>query len=207
MAQVATNGLIVARDLEVVDWLERLPAASASQVAQRFGIGRSQTLHRLQVLRRHGLIARHYVLAFRPPLYTTAARRIGVSGYEHALAIGDLMTSLERDGRTALSEVELRRERTEPGAFESRLSEAQLDTVVACERLPDVVEIGSDQSLAAHEIELTSKGRTRREEILRAYAASDYSRVLWTVPDARLRRLLVDEIAEMGLSDFMQVGT
>ena len=169
------------------------------------GSGRSQTQWRLQVLRQHGLIRQRHVLAWRPPLYTAPRRDVGSSGYEHALAVTGLVVALESAGVEAISEVELRRERLDQGTLVGRLSDEEVGIVRGCARLPDVIERGRGRGLRAYEIELTSKGRARREAILATYAASQYAEVEWIVPDPRLAALLSDEISEMGLSDFMAV--
>jgi hypothetical protein len=205
MAQTARNGLLVARDLEVAAWLDRLSGASAEQIRMRFGLGRSQSQWRLQVLRQHGLIRQRHVLAWRPPLYTAPRRDVASSGYEHALAEAGLVVALEAAGAEAISEVELRRERLDQGRLTGRLGDEELAIVRGCRRLPDVVERVHGGGLRAYEIELSSKGRARRESILAAYAASDYASVEWIVPDRRLAALLNREISEMGLEEFMAV--
>jgi len=205
MPQTARNGLLVARDLELVGWLDRLVGASVDQIRGRFGLSRSHCYRRLQVLQQHGLVASHHLLARRPVLYAVAGRTIPAVGYEHAHALSELVLTRELAGSHVVTDVELRRERAGQRTLDGRLDDRELEVVVGCRRTPDLVERMGDEGLRAYEIELSSKGRRRRERILAAYAASEYVKVEWIVPGDRLAALLGSEIREMGLSDFMRV--
>lgn len=205
MAHVARNGVLVERDLELLAWLDRLVGASLDQVRARFDFGRTQAYRRLQVLRARGLVHRQSVLAGRPPLYGVMARVVGPSGYEHGFAISELVVARERAGARVITDVELRRERAGQGVLDGALTEGVLEIFLRCPRTPDVVEELEEGGLRAYEIELSSKGRTRREAILAAYAASDYGAVEWVVPNGRLAALIRAEIREMRLADFMEV--
>ena len=77
--------------------------------------------------------------------------------------------------------------------------------MLACERIPDAVELRQSGALVAYEVELSSKGSSRRSSVLAAYASSDYERVVWIVPSSQLAALLRTEIADNGLSQFMEV--
>jgi DNA-binding Lrp family transcriptional regulator len=201
----ARGGILVERDLEILAWLARLGAVSVQQIAARFGLGRTQAYRRLQVLADHGLIFGHRILAERPMLYAPRACRLSPATFEHTFALAELVVARELAGAVVVSETELRRERAER-RLDSRLGERQWRTLVACPRLPDVVEALGGGGLLAWEIELSSKGRRRREAAISAYAASAYERVAWICPEPRLRAFLAAEIEGFGLGGFMEVS-
>lgn len=204
--EAETAGKLTARDLEISAWLGRLPGASAVQIRRRFGIGRAQGYRRLQVLRSFGLVRQVQVLAWRPALYMVSGRSLRPGSYEHALALAELVVTREAAGSVIASDVELRRYRRGQGTLIEMLELEDLDVIVECPRVPDAVEWMGDGGLRAYEIELSSKGRTRREEILSAYAISSYRTVTWLVPDARLAELIDGEIERMGIGGFIEVA-
>ena len=157
MAARSTSGLLVARDLEIVAWLDRLAAASVDQIRSRFGLGRTQAYRRLQVLRDFGLVRRRHLTLTRPPLYTVTGRRLRVASCEHAHALSDLVVRIEAAGGEVATELELRRERAN-GLDPGRLSEEQRATVLACRRIPDAAELLPDGRLRAYEVELQLQG-------------------------------------------------
>jgi hypothetical protein len=205
MIRTPTPGLIVARDLELVDWLDRLAGASVDQIRARFGLGRTQAYRRLQVLRDFDLIRRRHLSATLPPLYTVPHRSLRIASTEHAHALTELVVSIETSGREIATERELRRERNRQPALAGRLTSEQLETVLACPRVPDAAEPLASGGLRAYEVELSSKGRARRASVLAAYANSSYERVSWIAPQRQLRELIGREIAERGLTGFMEV--
>lgn len=206
MTVPATPGLIVARDLDLVAWLDRLVGASVEQIRARFGLGRTQAYRRLQVLQDFGLVRRRHLTATRPPLYTVPHRSLRVASCEHAHALTELVVAIETSGGAIATELELRRERVRQRTLDGRLSDRQLATVLGCARIPDAVELLSGGGLRAYEVELSSKGRTRRGRVLAAYAVSNYERVHWIAPDPQLAALLRGEIEERGLSDYVEVS-
>lgn len=206
MTPTAVHGLIVARDLEVVGWLDRLVGASVDQIRARFGLGRTQAYRRLQVLQDFGLIRRRRLAATCPPLYTIPHRSLRVASTEHAHALTELVVAIESSGGEIATELELRRERARRPTLAGRLTAEQLAIVLGCRRTPDAVELLASGGLLAYEVELSSKGHARREQILAGYAASDYERVHWIAPHRQLAALLWSEIEERGLSDYMEVS-
>lgn len=202
----ATPGLIVARDLEIAAWLDRVPGATVDQLRRRFGLGRTQAYRRLQVLADHGVVRRRHLTTTQPPLYTVRSRALRVASVAHAIAVAELVVSLELGGGEVVSELELRRERALQAPLGGRLTDTQLRTVLGCARVPDAVELLADDGLAAYEVELSSKGRSRRGRVLAAYAASGYERVVWICPEPQLAALLSREIDERGLAAFMEVS-
>lgn len=205
MTVSATPGLIVARDLDLVAWLDRLVGASVAQIRARFGLGRTQAYRRLQVLQDFGLVRRRHLTATRPPLYTVPNRSLRVASCEHAHALTDLVVAIESSGGEIATELELRRERNRQPALAGRLNDRQLATVLACPRVPDAAELLGSGGLRAYEIELSSKGRARRSAVLASYATSDYERVTWIARDSQLRVLINREVTERGLAEFMEV--
>lgn len=205
MAASVTPGVIVARDLEIVSWLDRLVGASVEQIRARFCLGRTQAYRRLQVLQDHGLIRRRHLSAILPPLYTVPHRSLRIASTQHAHALTELVVSIETSGREIATELELRREQNRQAELEARLSDEQLATVLACPRVPDAAELLPGGGLRAYEVELSSKGRARRTAVLASYATSDYEQVTWIAPDSQLRSLIHREVAERGLAEFMEV--
>jgi hypothetical protein len=205
VSATATPGLIVARDLELVSWLDRVVGASVDQVRRRFDLGRTQAYRRLQVLQDRGLIRRRHLSAVTPPLYTVPSRSLRIASTEHAHALTDLVVAIETSGGEIATELELRRERNQCHSLAGRLTEEQLATVRACQRVPDAAELLASGGLRAFEVELSSKGRARRSSVLAAYATSDYESVTWIAPDPQLRCLINREVQERGLAGFMEV--
>lgn len=193
------------RDLRIVRWLDGLGGASLDQVRRRFGLGRTQGYRRLQVLQAFGLVRRLNVLVGVPALYVARRRTVRPWAFEHTLLLADLVVDLELDGRTVLGEVAIRRHRIDGGDGIPALTAEQVGTIDGCGRIPDAVELRRDGEVTAYEIEIASKGSSRRAQILATYAASDYAGVEWIVPEVQLARLLVDNVTEMGLRDFMRV--
>jgi hypothetical protein len=206
MREATASGVLMARDLEISEWLGWLPGASIEQIRRRFGLGRTQSYRRLQVLGSFGLVRRLHLLAGRPALYTVNGRSLRPASYEHALALAELVVAREREDATIATDRELRRERGGQRVLARRFGPEDLHVIGGCPRVPDAVESLPGGGLLAYEIELSSKGRARREAVLSTYATSGYRRVRWVVPNARLARLIGEEIERMGLGNFMEVA-
>jgi hypothetical protein len=206
MSEELRAGVLMPRDFEVVDWLDRVGAATSEQIAARFALGRTQVYRRLQVLRGFGLIRRRRLLATCPLVYTPADRSLRPASCQHALALAELIVARERAGAVVLGEVELRRERAGQAVLGSRLGDAELQTLLGCGRVPDAVEVIPSGGLLAYEIELSSKGERRRQAVIAAYAASQYERVNWIAPNRQLGALLRGEILALGVDAFMEVS-
>jgi hypothetical protein len=192
--------------MRIVSWLDGLGGASLDQIRRRFGLGRTQGYRRLQVLQGFRLIRRFQPLVGSPALYVARGRLVRPWAFEHTLLITDLVVDLELAGHTVLGEVAIRRWRIDGGTATGQgLTSGYEHVITTCRRIPDAVELRPDGALVAYEIELSSKGRRRREEILTTYAASDYTAVEWLVPEPQLARLIGQEIAETGFDDFMRV--
>lgn len=142
-----------------------------------------------------------------PALYVAGRRIVRPSAFEHALLLADLVVDLELDGRLVLGESLIRRHRINGARYaRAGLTREHADAIEQCRRTPDAIELRQDDTLVAYEVELASKGRSRREQILATYAASDCAAVEWIVPEPQLARLFRQEINDMGLADFMRVA-
>lgn len=194
------------RDLRIVRWLDGLGGASLDQIRRRFGLGRAQGYRRIQVLQKFGLVRRLRPLVGVPALYVARRRIVRPWAFEHTLLLADLVVDLELDGRLILGESLIRRHRIHGARYAGvGLTREHADAIEQCRRTPDAIELCQDDTLVAYELELASKGRSRREQILATYARSDYAAVEWIVPEPQLARLLGQEINDMGLADFMRV--
>src|SRR5438874_195986 len=91
-------GVLTARDVEIAGWVGRLVGASGEQIGRRFGLCRTQLYRRLRVLLAQRLVRRRKVLIGRPALYVVGRRHVRVGGYEHALAVSELVVCRERAG-------------------------------------------------------------------------------------------------------------
>lgn len=203
-ASATTNpGVLVSRDREIAGWIDRVGAAGVEQVRRRFGLGRTQAYKRLRVLVALGLLRTQRLTVEIPMLWLPPRESVGLSRIEHLYLATGLVTALEADGRKAVTERELRRARRNPEAAAPAVAR-ELPTLLGCDRTPDAVEVGAD-GLTAYELELSSKGKTRRRQIFGAYATSSYARVVWIAPSPQLAALLRREIDESGLARLMEV--
>lgn len=198
-------GLLVDRDYEIAGWIDRVGGASVDQVRCRFGLGRSQAYLRLRVLVESGVLAKERLTLSIPLLWVPAGESIGLSRIEHLYMATELVARREGSGAVMATERELRRSRRS-GEAASQALEGRLPTVCGCSRTPDAVELSRGGGLVAYELELSSKGRARRDQILGAYALSDYERVVWISPSRQIASLLRREIEEGGLSRMMEVS-
>ena len=199
------RGQLTLRDFEITDWADRFSGVSVENIQTRFGMGQSQAYWRLQVLRDFGMITAHRLLVELPTLFLPAGRTLRPASFEHSLRIATLVAAAEAEGRRMITEVELRRERGGEDGFPEWASDHHRTVALGCRRIPDALEVTTSGGLRAIEIELSSKGSTRREQILGHYAASKYEQVTWLVPNARLAALMEREIDRLGLARFMEV--
>ena len=201
----ARRGRLTPRDFVFEAWLDRLSGASLQNIQTRFGLGQSQAYWRMQVLRDFGMVTAHRLLVELPTLFLPAGRTLRPASFEHSLRIATLIAAMEAAGRRTITEVELRRERAGEDGFPEWISDQARAAALGCRRIPDAIEVLGSGGLRAFEIELSSKGSTRREQILGHYAASKYQQVTWLVPNVRLAALIEREIDRLGLARFMEV--
>ena len=193
---------VTVRDKEIVRWIGRLRMASATQVAERFDLGRAVTYARLAGLVRLGLLEHARVFHGAPGVYLATRAglaavdlglppaRIDLRTYAHDLELTSLVSELEREhGRERVStEREMRAADTPLGGvpaegprFAIPLAGAhgQLQlTPAGRQRLhfPDCVVArrcgGTSPGMLAVELERTAKGRARLRRILAGYVAA-----------------------------------
>lgn len=203
--EIPRTGLLVRRDYEIANWIDRVGAASVEQVRQRFGLGRSQAYGRLRVLVGAGILTRQRLTSEIPLLWLPVGGSVGLSRIEHLFQVSGLVASREVVGVEIATERELRRTRVNRDNAPRAIRD-QVDLVCACERMPDAVERSAAGGLTAYELELSSKGRDRRARIFNAYALSGYERVSWIAPSPQIASLLRREIEDSGLTQFMDVA-
>ena len=217
---------VTPRDREIVRWIGRHRFVTAAQVAERFGVGRSQCYARLTGLVRLGLLNHERLLHGEPGVYLatrsglelaevrlpTAA--VDLRTYEHDLKLVTLITELEQARRGAIwTERELRAVDTpssQPaGHYAPRYavllgSGNQLRlTPSGAPRIhfPDAVIDDRAGHRTAIELERTVKGRSRLRQILRAYTAARHlDAVRYYTTDARVSAIVSEEIATLGAS-------
>ena len=193
---------VTARDKEILRWIGRLRMASATQVAERFHLGRAVTYARLAGLVRLGLLEHARVFHGAPGVYLATRAglaavdlelppaRIDLRTYAHDLELSSLVRQLEREhGRAGVStEREMRAADTQLGLAPAEAprfgiplagAHGQLQlTPAGHQRLhfPDcavALRCGETSSgMLTVELERTAKGRTRLRRILAGYVAA-----------------------------------
>jgi hypothetical protein len=170
-------------DNDIVDWIGRLGAAAADDVAAHLGVELPEARARLRVCARAGLLRTTRLLHGEPALYVAtraglrsvglealATCRVSATGFAHLSECARVAVVLERarpDARLA-SERELR-------LAERRAGQPIASAEVVCGRdgepalhRPDLIVFGADGPLAI-EIELTIKSPRRLRQIVRAW--------------------------------------
>ena len=224
---------VTPRDREIVRWIGRHRMVTAGQVAERFGVGRSQCYARLTGLVRLGVLSHERLLYGKPGVYVATRSGLDLADlalppatvdlrtYEHDLELVALFSELERDapaGATMWSERELRAMDTPAGrsTMNYRPRYAVLLGQGAQLRLtpsgsprvhfPDAVLLDDRGHVAAIELERTPKGRARLRAILRAYVGARHlARVRYFVWDERVHALVTEEIAGLRAETIVEV--
>jgi hypothetical protein len=166
------------RDLEVLEFIARFGVVPRSAVATWAGTARTVTIVRERRLREAGLIevapgfgaSGRLVICTKTGLRAAGRgdlriARLSFQAVQHESAVASLAASLERAGERTLSEREiLARER----AAGERILSASLSR--GRFHRADLVRVDGDTGdLEALEVELTTKGAARLDEILRAW--------------------------------------
>ena len=224
---------VTPRDREIVRWIGRHRMVTAGQVAERFGLGRSQCYGRLTGLVRLGLLWHDRLLYGQPGVYLATRSGVDLADlalppatvdlrtYEHDLQLVSLISALERAapaGTAVWSERELRAMDAPAGrpatTYQPRYAVllghgAQLRLTPSGSprvHFPDAVVVDDRGDVAAIELERTPKGRTRLRAILRAYVAARHlARVRYFVPDERVHALVTEEIAGLRAERIVEV--
>jgi hypothetical protein len=166
------------RDLEVLEFIARFGVVPRSAVAAWAGTGRTVTIVRESRLREAGLIVVSAALGNGERLAVCTAAGLRACGrgelrtaraspgaVQHESAVAQLAAMLEREGEQLLSEREiLARERAEgKRSFSAMLSSGRFHRA-------DIVRVDEDGGPGeAIEVELTTKGAARLDELLRAW--------------------------------------
>ncbi len=167
------------RDGEIAAWLERLPWATADQVARRFGVHPTRAYVRLRALRAAGAVEHQRVWHQGPGAFYVG-RAPSVRTWQHDHALAEVLIDAELAGHPTVTEREMRRDEARSGERRWSVPLAAGATRELWHR-PDLV---LDHDYAV-EVELTAKGRTRLAAILAAYARSPrYLQVTYLVPEA-----------------------
>jgi hypothetical protein len=175
MPRAKRSDLISYRDLEVLEFIARFGVVPRPAVATWADTARTATIARESRLRRAGLIrvARTYggaPLALATKAGLLACRRAELSparltgaAISHDTVVAGLAARLEREGERLLSEREiLAAERAEGARHHSATLQGGRF------HRPDLIRLG-EGGVEAIEVELSSKGAARLDELLRAW--------------------------------------
>ncbi len=169
------------RDLQMIRWINGHRAATAEQVAKKFGLGIPTVKKRLYGLKSLGCLVYEKVFYDKPGVYRAAARGLAAAGdnlpaarlplgsYEHDQQLVDLAVTLEhRTGAEWQTDRQIRHEKGLKGVGTPGHS-------------PDGVLVLTGGARIAVELELSPKGAVKIEKILREYAGSQYQEVWYFV--------------------------
>jgi hypothetical protein len=217
---------LTGRDLELLAFVAEHRLVVAEQVQALLGISGDAARARLRALTRGGLVASHRPFAGQRACYQIRSagvdaiagdlrppRRLDLRTYEHELGAAWLWLAARRGTFGALREVVgERRLRSadataegEPPPYGVRLGGLGAG---GRERLhyPDLLLITPEGRRIALELELSSKGRRRRERILAGYGAdARIDAVLYLVKDRRLGTSIRESARRLGLGALVHV--
>jgi hypothetical protein len=170
------------RDWEIVRWIARMGAVTLGQVRARFGLGRTAGYRRVAACVEGGLLERVRILHGQPALLRATRRGLRYGGVRlplaqisadqvgHWIACADVALELEAEfGADAVrSEREIRLLEREAGRPIGSCSLGERPE--GGERLhrADLIAV-REREVTAVEVELTPKGATRLEEIVRGW--------------------------------------
>jgi hypothetical protein len=207
------------RDREITRWIAGLGAAGAEHVALRFGVGRSQTYHRLHGLVAGGLLREHRLLHARPTLYAASAeglrwtglqrlgvQRVGAGAFEHAAEVARVAAELHRalDGVEILSERLIRALEAESGELLASVRLGELPGGRVALHRPDLaLRLQSD--VVAIEVELSAKAPRRLEAICRGWARARHLAHVYYLAPPNVARAVEGVIARVWAADRINV--
>lgn len=183
---------VTRRDLAIVRWIGRLRLAEARQIAKRFEMDERNAYRRLRGLVRLGLIDHARIFHARPGAYAATRAGLGAAGlrlpppridirtYEHDRIAVSVLIELEREFGAAAVRTE-RELRALDGGSPARPRYAVRrgsETTRRGLHFPDLVVVLADERTLAIEVELTAKGRTRLDSIVRAYVRARHVEVV-----------------------------
>jgi hypothetical protein len=213
------------RDRELLELLAEHRLILGAHVQALLGISASAAAARLRALTRAGFVTRHRPFHGEPPCYqirprglaaidsARSAPRIDLRCYTHDAGAAWLWLAA-RDGRfgplrDVLGERRLRSLDASPDRSGAPLG-VRLGGLGARgrERLhyPDLLLITPEGRRIGLELELSSKGRVRREKILAGYAAdARFDAVLYLVSDRRIGRSIQQSARRLGIGALVHV--
>lgn len=198
----------------------------ADHLADLLAISRDAAGARMRALRAAGYLTGSQPLREEPPLYqvTTAAlrairsdlsrpRRVNLSTYRHDAGLTSLAVAAQRGMFGPLAEiVSERRMRSEDRRGEERAEThgVRLGSVGRDGRqrlhYPDLVVTTDTGHRVAFELELSTKGPRRREQILVAYSADRrIDAVVYLVDDSSGRLAVQESVRRVGIADRVRV--
>jgi hypothetical protein len=212
--------LLTERDRELLGFLAEHRLVLAGHVGALLGISTDAADRRLRVLTAGGWVSRLKLFRGYPACYQITpaglqlsdsrlrATRVDLSEYEHDVGVAWLTLAARSGTFGAVREVIAERTlRSHDGANRDRQPlGVRLGGIGpgGRERLhyPDLVLVTPEGRRIAIELELTSKGRTRRERILGGYGAdARIDAVLYLVQDRSVGRAVQASARRLGISD------
>jgi hypothetical protein len=217
---------LTGRDLETLSFVAEHRLVLADHVAALLGISAAGAARRLRSLTRAGFLTAqrpfdrgHACLQItRDGLGAVGAdlrapRRLDLRSYEHEVGAAWLWLAARGGSFGPLEEVIAERRLRSLDARPDRAARPYGITLGGVgpggrERLhyPDLLLVDSGGRRVAVELELSSKGRTRRERILAGYAAdARIDAVLYLVRDRRIGRSIQDSARRLGIGQLVHV--
>jgi hypothetical protein len=216
---------ITERDRELLAFVAEHRLVLAAHVRSLLGISEGAAYARLRALSGAGFLTHTALFQGEPGCYQIAGKGLRVIGsdlprpridlrcYRHDVGVAWLWLAA-RDGalgpiREVISE---RRLRSHDGTVDGRsrplgvrlggLGPGGRDRL----HYPDLILVGTDGRRIAVELELSSKGRSRREKILAGYAAdARVDAVLYLVDDPRVGRGVRSSASRLDISELVHV--
>jgi hypothetical protein len=217
---------LTARDLDLLGFIAEHRLVLGTHIQGLLNVSEDAASTRLRALIATGFLSQQPVFYRQPPCYQISRKgldvigsalptpRLDLRGYEHDVGLAWLWLAA-RSGtfgplRQTLGERRLRshdaaRDRRADQPFGVRLGGLGPG---GHERLhyPDLLLITANGQRVALELELTPKGRARREKILDGYAADNrVDAVVYLVEKPQLARSIADSARQLGISERVHV--
>jgi hypothetical protein len=217
---------ITERDRELLAFVGRHQFVLAAHVAVLLGTSEQAAAKRLGALAKANYLTSEPVLHGRPRTYRSTRKgldlvgsrmrvpKVDVAKFDHEIGAAWLWLAARAGAFGQIREVLAERE------LRSHDARAELDQPPHGVRLggsgphgrerlhyPDLVVVDADGRRIAVELELSSKGRARRERILAGYASDTrVGAVLYLARGPQLARSIRESAARLGCSRLIQVG-
>lgn len=213
------------RDQELLAYVAEHRLVMAAHVQELLGVSAPAAYARLRSLSSAGMLSQRTVFHNQPGCYQITRKGLAVSGsqlpapqldlncYEHDVGVAWLWLAA-RNGtfgpqREVISERRLRSHDASPDGRREPYA-VRLGGVGPGGRprlhYPDLLLVDPGGHRVAIELELTPKGRTRREKILAGYGADrDIAAVLYLTDRPSVARSVSASAAALGISDRVQV--